>query len=321
LGRPLAAFLGGSRAFGLGNRLSDIDLTVVYDDEVVAGEQRVRSLDGGDVLVHCELVGIGEYEPVRAMFAPATLSAATASVDADALMGRQRRVAELLHGQFLRTSPVVERLRADLPADRVAGLCAAAVATLGALSVRDAAGAVRSGDWLTAVTAAEIALEQALDAALFVAGDPYRSRKFLARRLSRQPALAPLLDDLRRPGTSYLDREGLAARTRGALLVANGVQAATLLGAGLVWTRHPAASSPGPVRSPWLTLVATDGGLRLAGAIETGVGRPAAVLWLLADGRPVPELAARFAELHGLADAAAFVETNVTALREAGAFE
>jgi hypothetical protein len=254
------------------------------------------------------------------MFANAALPAATASVDADALLGQQRRATELLHGQYLRTSPAVEELRASLPADRVATLCAAAVATLGALSVRDAAGAARSGDWLTAATAAEIALEQALDAALFAAGDPYRSRKFLARRLSRQPALAPFLADLRRPAVSPLDPDALAARTREALLVANGVQAATLLGAEQGWTPHPAAG-PGPVRSPWLTLVATDGGLRLAGATETGLGRPAAALWLLADGRPEPELAKRFAELHGLADATAFVETNVAALREAAAFE
>jgi hypothetical protein len=268
--------------------------------------------------VHCELVGIGEYDAARAMFAPTALPAATASVDADALLGRQRRIVELLHGQYLRTSPAVEALRASLPPDRVASLCAAAVATLGALSVRDAAGAAHSGDWLTAATAAEIALEQALDAALFAAGDPYRSRKFLARRLSRQPALAPFLDDLARPATSPLDPAALAARTRWALLVANGVQAATLLGASQVWTRYPAG--PGPVRSPFMTLVATDGGLRLAGATEVGVGRPAAVLWLLADGRSVPDLAERFAELHGLDDAVAFVEANVDALREAGAF-
>lgn len=316
LGPPHAAFLGGSKAFGLGNALSDVDLTVVYDDAVLAGQPRVRAAGRGDVALHCELVGLGEYEALCRRFSETALPAATSSLDADAVLGSQRRMTEFLRGPYLRTSPLIEDMRASLAPERVDALCAAAAAVVGALSVRDAAGAARSGDWLTAAASAEMALEYALDAALFAAGDPYRSRKFLPRRLSCHPDLAPFVDVLRSPG-----RLPAAARMREALLVANGVQAAALLGLGPVWTTHP--DGPGPVRDPFTTLVTTAEGLRLVGTGEYGVGRPAATLWLLADGRPLPALVTLFAEAHGLGEetVAAFVETNVEGLRRAGAVE
>lgn len=287
----------------------------MYDDEVADSAQRERSFSSGDISLHCQVTGLGEVEPICDLYASPELPIASFSIAAEVVISTQRRLTELLRGHYVRTSPAVEALRARLVPETVDTVCAAAAAAIGALSVRDAAGAAMSGDWLTAAAAAEIALEYALDAALFAAGDPYRSRKFLPRRLSRTPELATLLDDLRRPGQLPADTpEALERRTRETLLAANGIQAAALLDTGPVWSRVPQGA--GPLRSPYVSLVTTDAGLRLTGATECVLGRPAAVLWLLADGRPLPDLVARFAELHGLPrdDVERFVETNVAGL-------
>ena len=253
-------------------------------------------------------MGLGELTPLTDLFANDLLPDESASIAAEVVVSNHRKVTELLRGQYVRTSRAMEELLATLVPRRIDTLSAAAAALVGALSVRDAAGAALSGDELTERTAAEIALEYALDTALFAAGDPYRSRKFLPRRLSRIPALAPLLDEI-----------GRQRDARETLLLANGVQAAALLGAPLAL----AYDGDGPMRSPYVTLVQTATGLRLSGVTECAMGRPAAVLWLLADGRPLPRLTERFAELHGLqvADVTAFVETNVAKLSEMGALE
>ena len=255
-------------------------------------------------------MGVSELEPVVDLFTMTALPADSVAISAEVIASNQRKVTEFLRGTYVRTSPAVEDLRARLDPANVDGLCAAAAAVIGSLSVRDAAGAARSGDWLTAETAAEIALEWALDAALSAAGDPYRSRKFLARRLSRIETLAPLLDDLNRH-----------AGARETLLAANGIQAAALLATGPVWERE--VTGDGPARSPYVTLLASEAGLMLSGGTDVKVPRPAAVLWLLADGRPLPDLAHRFAELHGLADdeVKGFVEKTVDALAEMGGLD
>lgn len=298
LGPPLAAYLGGSRAFGLGNALSDVDLTVVAADP--SGAPRELDLQSGDVFLHCQVTTLDALAPLAGLFAPDALPVETASVTADAVVSAHRRATELVRGTYVATSPEVDALRARFDVARLDRLSAAAAAMLAALSVRDAAGAARSGDALTERAAAEIALEYALDAALFAAGDPYRSRKFLPRRLARHPHLVPYLERL---------RGGDATET---LLLANGLAAATLLGIGHAWTyeRHDG----GPARSPYASLVATDAGLRLAGAVELALARPTALVWLLADGRPVDDVAKRFQELTGVDDAAAFVGQAFDAL-------
>jgi hypothetical protein len=299
-----------------------VDLTVVYDDGVLGDGSRERSVEGRDVALHCELRAYGDLLPLCDLYTGDALPDASASVAAEVVVSTHRRVTELLRGRYVRSTPRFDALRARLDPARVDALSSAAAATIGSLSVRDAAGAARSGDWLTAAAAAEMALEYALDAALLAAGDPYRSRKFLPRRLARVEALAPCLDDVRRLAALPAgDDAALERRTRETLLVANGLQAATLLKAGRVWTAGDRGD--GPRRSPYVTLVATDAMLRLAGAQECALLRPAAVLWLLADGRPEAELARRFAELTGLGadDVTSFVATTLAGLADAGAVE
>ena len=318
LGPPLAAYLGGSRAFGLGNALSDVDLTVVYDDAALTDDvQRERSVPGRDVSLHCEVRAFSEVAPLRDLYARPELPYDAASVTAEAVVSTHRRLTELLRGPVVVTSPAFEALRSGIDPKTVDHLSSRAAATICALSVRDAAGAAVSGDWLTAATAAEIALEYALDAALFAAGDPYRSRKFLARRLSRHEHLAGHVTDWRRLAAVADDER----RARETLLLANGVAAATLLGTGPVWTTG--TDGGGPRRSPYASLVATDADLRLAGAIEAALPRPVAIVWLLADGRDTDALAARFAELHGLrqAEVEGFVRNAVASLAGAGALQ
>lgn len=220
---------------------------------------------------------------------------------AEVTISTYRKVTELVHGRYVRTSPEMDALRAAFDPERIGTVCTASAALLGALSVRDAAGAAMSGDELTERAAAEMALEYAFDAALFAAGDRYRSRKFLPRRLANVPHLAPLLDANPRDA-------------RDTLLLANGLQAATLLGTPL----PPPATGDGPARSPYVTLILTAGGYRLAGRAEVGLGRPGALLWLLADGRE--DLAGRFAAATGLAaeSVTTFVETNLASLTAAG---
>jgi len=316
LGPPLAAYLGGSRAFGLGNALSDVDLTVVYDT-VPPDVPRERSVDGPDISLHCEVVRLADLAPLADLFANDALPVETASLSAEAVVSAHRKATELLRGHYLRTSPEMDALRARFDSETVDRLSAAAAAALGTLYVRDAAGAARSGDWLTAAAAAEMALEYAFDAALFTAGDPYRSRKFLPRRLSRHEHLVPYLDAWR--GISA-QSDDLERRTRATLLLANGVQAAALLGAGDATYEEGGA---GPQRSPYVSLVVTDAGLRLAGEVERTVARPAAVVWLLADGRPVAELGAAFAQMTGLDAGAvgAFVDTAVESLAANGVLQ
>jgi hypothetical protein len=317
LGPPLAAYLGGSRAFGLGNALSDVDLTVVYDT-LPPGVPRERSVDGPGISLHCEVVRLADLAPLADLFANDALPVETTSLSADAVVSAHRKTTELLRGRYLSTSPEVEALRARLDGDTVDRLSAAAAAALGTLYVRDAAGAARSGDWLTAAAAAEMALEYAFDTALFAAGDPYRSRKFLPRRLSRHEHLAPYLDAWRRIAA---EADDLERRTRATLLLANGLQAATLLGTGDVWTDE--RQGDGPRRSPYVSLLVTDAGLRLAGEVERDLVRPAALVWLLADGRPAGELATGFADLTGLDsnDVGRFVDDAVASLAANGVLD
>ncbi|HEV2890497.1 MAG TPA: hypothetical protein VGX28_08980 [Frankiaceae bacterium] len=304
LGPPLGAYLGGSRAFGLGNALSDVDLTVVY----AADADGQRDLDAGEVSLHCQVTTLARLAPLADLFAHDALPTETASVTADEVVGAHRRMTDLVRGTYVSSSPELDALRARFDVARVDRLSAHAAATLAALSVRDAAGAARSGDDLTEAAAAEVALEYAFDAALFAAGDPYRSRKFLPRRLAR--LLPRWLGEWR--------RERPVAET---LLLANGLTAATLLGAGDAWTYE--RRGDGPCRSPYAALVATDSGLRLAGAVELSVARPAAIVWLLADGRPLGDLAARFAEVTGRGrdEVAAFVGQAVGSLAANGALQ
>jgi hypothetical protein len=309
--RVALAFIGGSLAVGLGHATSDLDLYVVGDG--LPDAERTWTQDG--VPVQVNPLDAEKARWLAAMASGFRITAADrAQLAAD--VKTFSALVRLATGRRLLTSPAWARDLAALSRNAVRQLLMARYASLFSVYAEDVAGALASGDLLTAVGASGLALEAACEAALAAADDVYLGPKFLFRRLARTAATAPWCDrawrlthDSLRAADPEAVRTVVTERLRdGGFLLSR----ALLDGWAEPLTRVPAPRGPapgpaGPRRNPYFAplrfadgwvLPGPDGGYRTsAGLIR---------LWSYLDGRPQAGLraavAAEAADLAGLTD-------------------
>lgn len=185
------AFLGGSFAVGLGHGTSDLDLYVVGtglpSNDIV--------YEHGGLQVHVnplsarmvrDLVEIGtEYRATGADRSQLSVHIKTLNSLIRLTTRRTLHVSEEWQELFDTFDPNVVR-QVLISRNAIAF----------SVYAEDVYGALPVGDLFTAVTASQIALEAACEAALAAAGDVYLGPKFLFRRLARTQATAPWCDHL-----------------------------------------------------------------------------------------------------------------------------
>lgn len=293
------AYLGGSLAVGLGNDLSDLDLFVVGTN--LGDQDQVYEQDGQQVQVIPlradkvrQLVQLGtEFRERKHYRSPL-------SGDLKTLMNLVR----LATGRVLLASPEWTRELNRINRDSLRQSYATVFANQFAGYAEDACGALRSGDLLTALTASALAVENAGEATLAVAGDLYFGPKFLYRRLARTWVTAPWL-----PYLWQLTHHELTPRTHSAAQVTAVIEERLLAGNALLacsvldgW-EHPltvlpepgpyptALIGPGPRRSPFVAPIRFVDSLVLVGPEGTHeVSETMLGLWRRLDGRSLTQL-------------------------------
>jgi hypothetical protein len=290
------ALIGGSLAAGLGNTTSDVNLYVI------------SAPPARPVFEHN-----GIRITVTALDPAAVRAAVQPSPTMDA--GQLALVVQLAHGRRLQAAAewaaVVDRL--DLGAAR--RLAMSHHATEFAALTADCFGALRSGDWFTAVTASRLALLAGAEAALASTGDLYSSPKHLFRRLARTSITA----DWCVPLWNLADRafhRGPADPAQVRAIVESRQLTGNLL---LAWCMTDGWDEPlkvlpepeetpnrGPRRSPYFAALRPDGGWELAGPRGSHVVSEAVVrLWRRLRGQ----------DLDGLARVLADEEPSVAGVR------
>ncbi|HEU0132426.1 MAG TPA: nucleotidyltransferase domain-containing protein [Mycobacteriales bacterium] len=284
--------LGGSRAFGLGNRYSDIDLVALLDR---APDRPVVPPPIADHSVHVSGMTPADVAAVADRFRIEHLPATSLTPTASRLVQSTRTFLELTDGPVLHGAEAVAAVRAGLPRDGVGALVVESHAALQGGVHRDAAGALASGDWATAVEATLIALDYAVQAAVAVHDDLYVPRKFLARRAQRHDAalfatFTGTRAELVSAGASGDTAADAVSRT---LRRAAGISAGALLG----WHPPDPVAAPGSlVRSAWHCVARYTDGYLITGATDNPVTRAGAEVWLAHDGRATGDVVALLTE-------------------------
>jgi hypothetical protein len=275
------AIIGGSLAVGLGNTTSDVNVYVIS----LPPARPVFDHNGIQVTV-------AALDPaaVRATVEP------LAAVDAAQLA----MIVQLMYGHRLHASSewaaVVDRLDAGAARKLAMAHHAAEFAALTA----DCFGALRSGDWFTAVTVSRLALLASAEATLASAGDLYNGPKHLFRRLARTAITAgwcfPLWNLADRafapgPATPNQVREIVENRQlTGNLLLAWGMTDGWDEPLKALPEPHTTLSL-GPRRSPYFVALRSDGLFELAGPRHSYLVSEAVVrLWRRLDGHELDRL-------------------------------
>jgi hypothetical protein len=324
------AFIGGSLAVGLGHATSDVDLYVVGTGLPDAELTWIQ--DGVPVQVNpLDAAAVRRLAALASGFWITAADRPQLGTDVKAFSALVR----LATGRRLLTSAAWESELAALSMNAVRQLLMARHASLFAVYAEDVAGALASGDLLTAVGAAGLALEAGCEAALAAAGDVYLGPKFLFRRLARTPATAPWCDRVwglvhdgllpHEPGTV---RAVVAERLQvGGLLLSRALLdgwAEPLAGFPDPAPAGPAAVPAGPRRNLYSAPLRFADGWVLQGPVGGYRTRAGLVrLWSRLDGRPQAGLrAALAAEAADLADITGEdVDAAVGQLQERGLAE
>jgi hypothetical protein len=276
------ALIGGSLAVGLGNTTSDVNVYVISEPP----SHQVFDHNGIQITVTA--------------LDPAAVRAVVQSlptIDTTQLA----LIVQLVYGHRLQATTewaaIVDRL--DVGAARK--LAVMHHATEFAALTADSFGALRSGDWFTAVTASRLALLASAEAALAATGDLYNGPKHLFRRLARTEITADwcvplwnLADCAFEPGSA------------GPALVREIVESRQLTGNLLLaWCMtegwdEPLKSLPapyatpsrGPRRNPYFVALRPGGEWELAGPRHSYVVSEAVIrLWRRLDGQDLDQLA------------------------------
>lgn len=282
------ASLGGSLAAGLGHDLSDVDLDVVSD-----GIQRrhvVVARDGHQVQVNA--ISTAEIErlvELGSRFVATSINEAEMDLDDRTLT----RLVRLTIGRTVYVSGGFAARYAELDRSVVRKLVMSRDALQCAALAEDTLGALRYGDWTTALAASGQVLAYAADCALSAADDLYLAPKFLHRRMSRCAAVAELAAEVW-SGISCgpphgADGDEVSASVTARLLLANFLVGSAMLDGWEQPLRNAGAFSLGtgavrrdafhvPMRSSTAVgLVGPDRGFKLS--------EPMVRLWHALDGR------------------------------------
>lgn len=290
-----AVVLSGSRAAGLGHAESDLDVYVLLPDEetrttfrdrlppTAALEERYGVRIDVNPLTVPQVRGFGER-----------LTGFTVKLaDRRDLWATQyeyydwSRMIRLVIGDRIFATTPAHHLLAALDRNVLRQWLMAMWSARQTSLLEDAWGAMKSGDHLTALAAAEETLRCALEVALAGLDDLYLGEKFLWRRMARQPELAGLLadDDLfgltrREVETVVHHRLWLAGHLSANTLLSAWEQARRTVPAHVMQTR-------GPRRTPYRTLLRLADGF-LLGGLDDGVviAEETARRWSTLDGRP-----------------------------------
>lgn len=298
-GNVRLAFVSGSLAAGLGHGLSDVDLYVALADGVPA----LRSYPEGGCMVQVNPVSAAQLSQIAASCAAYTDTAASRRQIGQPDPDLKRAVRYAI-------GTILAERDAGLPGQddsrrTIRRVLMNRYAYLLSDFAEDTLGAVRVGDWLTALQASLLCVEHGLECALAAAGDIYLGRKFQLRRLARTAAtrrvLAAGLGHLRQPALPQSVPDELAGVVVARMLFASHLVASSLLGG---WDEPLRQVTPprdrraggGPVRSPWMTAVRFADSWGMAGA-DTGYRiTPAMVrVWHALDGRTAAAVHREFA--------------------------
>ncbi|HEX6339768.1 nucleotidyltransferase domain-containing protein [Umezawaea sp.] len=290
-----AVVLSGSRAAGLGHAESDLDVYVLLPDEETRTAFRAHLPPSAELeerygvridvnpLTVPQVRGFGE----RLAGFPVRIA------DRRDLWATQyeyydwSRTIRLVIGERVFATAAGHDLLAGLDRTVLRRWLMAMWSARQTSLLEDASGAVRTGDHLTALAAAEATLRCALEVALVGLDDLYLGDKFLWRRMANHPDLAGLLDDGDLFGLGGRDPETVV---RHRLWLAGHLSATTLLSAWSAPVRAvpaPAVPDGGPRRSPYRTLLRLADGFVLGG-LDDGVviTEETARRWCALDGRP-----------------------------------
>lgn len=249
------AFVSGSLAAGLGHALSDVDLYV----HLAEGLPPRLNYREGDFYV--------EVNPVSAAQLDLIMSTCSGYLDTPASRPQTTMAEEdLVRAIRFAIGTVLVSNVDGLPgaADSrraVRRLLMNRNAYILSTFAEDTAGALRIGDYLTALQSSLMVVELALECALAGAGDVYLGRKFALRRAARTAALRDVLPDLW--GCLSAPALTMPPAEIGDFILRRMLFASHLVGCALLdgWD-EPLASIPrfadkraegGPVRSPWVT--------------------------------------------------------------------
>jgi hypothetical protein len=289
--RPRLAFVSGSLAAGLGHTMSDIDVHILPPEGVPL---RFHSVNTPLGMVQANPLSEQDARNLVEMTSEYRVTPRQRdqiAVSDPALRDLVRfAIGTVLDSEF----PVAEAaVRRDVARKIIISRGANHLSSY----AEDSYGALRSGDLLTALSAAEIAVRHGAEVLLAAIGDLYVGPKFLYRRLHRHRATAPLLDEIlaELAAVSTSDVSASTAErhvTRRLRASATWVTAAAMHAWDRPWPedREPLRFGGTPVRggyvrSPWFVPVRYGDSWSLAGP-DLGLRVTVQVIaaWLACDG-------------------------------------
>ncbi|MEU5876470.1 nucleotidyltransferase domain-containing protein [Spirillospora sp. NPDC047279] len=310
-GSVLAAIAAGSRAAGLAHARSDLDVILVFatdaERNACDADRLPHDLRKHDGLA-LDLIKITTADLERLRDTACARAEASREIHRPGFMlGSFREWALLTRvvtGDVMFAEPRVRALLECLDRDALrrdvmthSALCLASL-------VEDVAGTLGSGDLATALAASEEGLRTSVDAALAGCDDLWVGRKFLQRRMARNPFLARILDEhghrVFGGFSASFDESVVRDTIRWRLALAGHLLGRSLLDAwsgpvdGLPLFNVPAS---GPVRNPCYAPVRWAGGFGLMVGVDVvhRLTEDSFHLWNLCDGRGTEDVISDFA--------------------------
>jgi hypothetical protein len=282
------AYVSGSLLFGLGNAGSDVDLFVVVDGATQVGHYATPVVVD-HVLVDCEVVDRSYLRHLARRFAAPEITLNNLLGDSLALLREADLICRLIGGRPVFGETEFAALRREVSEAQVRRTILAALSgALGPLFA-DYAGARAAGDEMTADFCARALMTDAAMALTCALLPPYVSRKFARSRLARVHTVEDAADFAWQLETTR--SQGVDRWLQDRWLVAQGTLAtAHMLAHGNVSTASHLPTRPlgdGPIRHPRLYLMPVDNEWYLLGGPPLVISRLAAVVWTIADGRPI----------------------------------
>lgn len=203
------AFMTGSRAVGLGNLKSDVDVMCVCASDP---PEPTSWADGQEVTGHIEYVSVDQVQewcrtansaPWESSRYPRVLDTAPAV----------KRLPRVVLGRPIVHNEAHAELVDSVDQDRLCQLVMTYSSAMSVAYLRDALGAVEVDDRATALETSATSLRWSMHAALAAVGDTYFGEKWIARRFGRAPQISgtmqrAVLEALLAPDPFALDDDG-----------------------------------------------------------------------------------------------------------------